>query len=194
MTTPLELVSATANPDKLAEIRAILGTRVALRERPGDIPDVVEDGDTLEDNARLKAKAIAAATGFPAVADDTGLVVDVLHGAPGVHSARYAGPEASYEANVAKLLDELRNVPDVDRAARFMTVALVAWPDGSEVMSTGTVEGRITRERRGTGRFGYDPVFEPLETPGITFAEMSDAEKNRISHRGRAFRTLLDLL
>ena len=194
MTERLELVSATANPDKLAEIRAILGTRVTLRERPVDIPDVVEDGDTLEDNARLKARAIAAATGIPAVADDTGLVVDALDGKPGLHSARYAGPEASYQANVTKLLDELRNVPEDDRAARFMTVALVAWPDGSEVSSTGTVEGRITMQRRGTGRFGYDPVFEPLETPGVTFAEMSDAEKNRISHRGRAFRALLDRL
>jgi XTP/dITP diphosphohydrolase len=184
----LRLVLASANPDKAAEIQAILGTHVELRPRPSDVPDVVEDGDTLLDNARLKARALAASTGEPAVADDTGLEVDALGGDPGVRSARYAGEHASYADNVAKLLDALAGRGD--RRARFRTVALVAFPDGREVVADGVVEGRIAGAPRGDGGFGYDPVFVPDDGDGRTFAEMDAAEKHALSHRGRAFRAL----
>lgn len=185
----MRLVLASANPDKVAEIETILGDIVELVPRPADLPDVVEDGETLEDNARLKAVAVASHAGAAAVADDTGLEVDVLDGAPGVHSARYAGDDAGYEDNVRKLLTELEGVAPAERTARFRTVAMVRTPDGGEVIGIGAVEGRITTEPRGAGGFGYDPVFEPIEGDGRTFAEMSDA-KHEISHRGRAFRAL----
>ena len=186
----MKLVLATANPDKVAEIEAILGSAVGLLPRPADLPDVVEDGDTLEDNARLKAVAVAQAVGAAAVADDTGLEVDALGGAPGVHSARYSGDDATYEDNVRKLLAELEGVRAEQRTARFRTVAMVVTPDGTEIVGVGAVEGRITTEPRGAGGFGYDPVFAPVEADGRTFAEMSDDEKHEISHRGRAFRAL----
>ena len=191
----LRLVLATANPDKAAEIRAILeSSLVELVPRPAGVPDVDETGETLVDNARLKAGALAEATGEPSVADDTGLIVDVLGGAPGVRSARYAGEGASYADNVTKLLAELAGVPDAERSARFETVALARWPDGREVVATGAVEGRIAGEPRGAGGFGYDPVFVPLEGDGRTFAEMSAEEKHALSHRGRAFRALAEAL
>mgnify|MGYP001813709546 FL=1 len=184
------LVVASANPDKVAEIEAILGDIVELVPRPADLADVVEDGETLEDNARLKAVAVANHVGAASVADDTGLEVDALDGAPGVHSARYSGDDATYEDNVRKLLAELDGVPPERRTARFRTVAMVRTPDGGEVGGVGAVEGRITTEARGAGGFGYDPVFVPVEGDGRTFAEMSDDEKHEISHRGRAFRAL----
>lgn len=190
----LELVAATANPGKLAEIEAILGAAVALRPRPGHVPDVVEDAPTLLGNARLKARAICAASGLPAVADDTGLEVDALDGAPGVHSARYAGDDGNAAANMAKLLDALTGLEHPHRSARFRTVAIVVWPDGSERWAEGVAEGRILEEPRGEGGFGYDPVFEPADGDGRTFAEMDDTAKNAISHRGRAFRALLEVL
>ena len=188
------LVTATANPHKVEEIAAILGDGVELLPRPSEVGDVVEDADTLEGNARLKAVAICDATGSAAVADDTGLEVDALDGAPGVHSARYAGPDGDSAANLAKLLVELDGVPTEERTARFRTVALVRRPDGSEVVTHGVVEGVIIGEPRGDGGFGYDPVFVPVDGDGSTFAEMSDDAKNAISHRGRAFRALKDAL
>jgi XTP/dITP diphosphohydrolase len=184
------LVVASANPDKVAEIEAILGGVVELVPRPADLADVVEDGDTLETNARLKAVAVARHAGAAAVADDTGLEVDALDGAPGVHSARFAGNEATYEDNVRKLLESLDGVPPERRTARFRTVAMVRTPGGGEVVGIGAVEGRIIDELRGEGGFGYDPVFAPTEGDGRTFGEMSDDEKHEISHRGRAFRAL----
>ncbi len=190
-------VLATANPDKAAEVRAILAHvlgDVILLPRPDSVPDVVEDGDTLEDNARLKAVALAEATGEAAVADDTGLEVDALGGAPGVFSSRYAGEGASYADNVAKLLAELAGVEPAERTARFRTVALARLQDGSEVVADGVVEGRIAPRGRGSGGFGYDPVFMPDGGGGRTFAEMSPTEKHAISHRGRAFRALADAL
>ena len=190
----LDVVAATANPGKLREIEAILGDAVVLRPRPASVPDVVEDATTLEGNARLKAAAICAATGLPAVADDTGLEVDHLDGAPGVHSARYAGEAAIDTDNVAKLLAELTGVSAAKRSARFRTVAIVVWPDGSEVVAEGVIGGSILSAPRGRGGFGYDPVFAPDDAGGRTFAEMSDEEKNAISHRGRAFRALMDVL
>lgn len=184
------LVCATANPHKADEIRAILGDGVELLPRPDDVPDVVEDGETLRDNARLKARALCAATGVAAVADDTGLEVDALDGAPGVHSGRFAGEQATYAENVAKLLAALRDRPGAPRTARFRTVALVAYPDGSELVADGVMEGTIVDTPRGETGFGYDPVFVPDDGDGRTLAEMSPAEKNAVSHRGRAFRAL----
>lgn len=193
----MQLVLASANPDKAAEIAAILaasGLDVELLARPAGAPEVEETGVTLEENARLKAMALCEVTGLPAVADDTGLEVDALGGAPGVSTARYAGEDATYEDNVRKLLRELADVPSERRTARFSTVALVHWPDGREVVAVGTVEGEIVAEAQGGEGFGYDPVFRPAEGDGRTFAQMSPAEKHAVSHRGRAFRTLADAL
>jgi XTP/dITP diphosphohydrolase len=189
----VKLVIASANPDKADEIAAILAGATSgldLASRPPDVPDVDETGTTLLENARLKAAAIAAATGEPAVADDTGLLVDALDGAPGVYSARFAGENATYADNVAKLLAELAAVPAERRTARFETVALVRWPDGREVAVTGAVEGVIATEARGDRGFGYDPVFVPTDGDGRTFAELLPLEKHALSHRGRAFRAL----
>jgi len=196
--TPLRLVLASANPHKAAEIASVLSaaTEVDLVPRPPDVPDVVEDGETLLDNARLKAWALLRATGEAAVADDTGLEVDALGGAPGVYSARYAGEEATYADNVDKLLRELAALGDGggERRARFKTVALAAFPDGSEVWAEGVMEGTIATAPRGRHGFGYDPVFEPSGGNGRTFAEMTPDEKDAVSHRGRAFRALAQLL
>lgn len=188
------LVVASANPHKVAEIGLVLDGLAVLEPRPTGVPEVVEDGETLEANARLKAMAICKATGQSAVADDTGLEVDALGGAPGVHSARYAasngsGVEGDAVANTTRLLYEMECIPVGRRTARFRTVALVRRPDGSELVATGTVEGYIAETPAGEGGFGYDPVFVPAEGDGRTFAEMGD-EKHAISHRGRAFRDL----
>ncbi|MFM2070407.1 MAG: hypothetical protein RLZZ623_670 [Actinomycetota bacterium] len=191
----LELVCASANPDKVAEIAAMLDGCVHLVARPADLADVVEDADTLEGNARLKAAAVCAATGMPAVADDTGLFVDALDGAPGVFTARYAGEHATYADNRAKMLDALKDVIEAEpRSARFVTVAMVVWPDGSELAVRGVCEGAIAPEERGDRGFGYDAVFVPHEGGGRTFAEMTDSEKNAMSHRGKAFAGLLRAL
>jgi XTP/dITP diphosphohydrolase len=189
----VRLVLASANPDKAAEIRAILSAAVPgldLAPRPPDLPDVDETGTTLIENARLKAAAITAATGEPAVADDTGLLVDALDGAPGVYSARFAGEGATYADNVTKLLGELVCIPPERRTARFETVALVRWPDGREIAASGAVDGVIATGPRGDRGFGYDPIFVPAEGDGRTFAELTPDEKHALSHRGRAFRAL----
>jgi XTP/dITP diphosphohydrolase len=190
-----QFVLATSNPDKVREITAVLadaGVAIELIPRPTDVPDVDETGDTLEENARLKAEALCAATGLPAIADDTGLEVDALGGAPGVRSARFAGSDATYADNVNLLLERLRDVRPPRRGARFATVALARWPDGREVAAFGDVVGTIATEPRGEEGFGYDPVFVPEEGDGRSFAEMTAAEKHDLSHRGRAFRTLAD--
>jgi XTP/dITP diphosphohydrolase len=181
------LVLATANPHKAVEIAALLeGFEVV--PRPGGLGDVDETDDTLEGNARLKARAVVAATGEAAVADDTGLEVAAMGGRPGVWSARYAGESATYADNVAKLLAELDGV--ADRAARFRTAAVAVFPGGGEVVAEGWVDGTIALAPRGTNGFGYDPVFVPAEGDGRTFAEMTPGEKEAVSHRGRAFRAL----
>ncbi|MCU1454624.1 MAG: non-canonical purine pyrophosphatase, RdgB/HAM1 family [Acidimicrobiales bacterium] len=187
-------VLASANPKKAAEIAEILGDRVHLIPRPTDVPDVVEDAATFEGNARLKAVALVRATGEPAIADDSGLIVDALDGAPGVRSARYAGEDASDEDNVRLLLAALADVPPAERTARFHCVVLARWPDGREVVAQGTVEGHITAAPRGSAGFGYDPVFVPEGGGGLTFAELGSAPKHAISHRGRALRSLADQL
>ncbi len=193
------MVLATANPDKAAEIVTLLGTvpDLVLEPRPTSVPEVAEDADTLVGNARLKARALCLATGLAAVADDTGLEVEALGGAPGVYSARYAGEHASYADNVRKLLAELERVGATDaeeRSATFRTVALVVYPDGGEQWADGTVEGTISVAPAGASGFGYDPVFIPAEGDGRTFAEMTPAEKRAVSHRGRAFRALAQQL
>jgi XTP/dITP diphosphohydrolase len=191
----MRLALATANPDKAAEISSILGAvgGVELVARPAALGEVDETGDTLVENARLKARAVCEVAGMAAVADDTGLEVDALDGAPGIYAARYAGPHATYRDNVEKLLAALADSGSASRAARFVTVALVAFPDGTELSARGVVEGAIASGARGAGGFGYDPVFVP-EGSSLTFAEMDAGQKDACSHRGRAFRALAELL
>ncbi len=191
----MRFVLATANPAKAREIHDVVaqsGLPIELLDRPDEVGPVEEDRDTLEDNARLKARTVRDATGEAAIADDTGLEVDALDGAPGVRSARFAGPDASDADNVALLLDRLRDVPLERRRARFVTVAVASFPDGRELAAIGTVEGTIASRPRGDGGFGYDPVFMADPGDGRTFAEMTPEEKHRCSHRGQAFRTLAD--
>ena len=184
-----ELVIASANPDKVAEIAVVLEKLAVLIPRPEGMPDVVEDGENLEDNARLKAVAVCEFSGKPSVADDTGLEIDALEGAPGVYSARFAGPDATYHQNVEKVLHDLDGIQIGQRTARFKTVAIVRYPDGRELIAKGTVEGCIALNPSGQEGFGYDPIFVPVEGDGSTFAQMGE-EKHRFSHRGRAFRNL----
>ena len=183
-------VSATGNPDKLREIVAILGDEIQLLPRPEGLAEPEEDAATLEGNARIKAVCVVEASGLPAIADDTGLEVDALNGEPGVRSARFAGENATYEDNVALLLERLDGTPATARTARFKTVALARWPNGKEVIAEGTVEGVIATTPRGTNGFGYDPIFIPTDNNTRTLAEMTNKEKNAISARGRAFREL----
>ncbi|HEY3833257.1 MAG TPA: RdgB/HAM1 family non-canonical purine NTP pyrophosphatase [Acidimicrobiia bacterium] len=157
------------------------------------LPDIEETGTTLEENARIKAEGMFVATGVTAIADDTGLEVDALGGAPGVWSARYAGEDVTYADNVHKLLQELTGVAAPERTARFATVAHVAG-GGITLTVRGEVAGTITDAPRGAGTFGYDPVFVPNDGDGRTFAEMDASEKHALSHRGRAFRALVDAL
>ena len=184
-----ELVIASANPDKVAEIAVVLEKLAVLIPRPEGMPEVVEDGENLEDNARLKAVAVCEFSGKPSVADDTGLEIDALEGAPGVYSARFAGPDATYHQNVEKVLHDLDGIQIGQRTARFKTVAIVRYPDGRELIAKGTVEGCIALNPSGQEGFGYDPIFVPVEGNGSTFAQMGE-EKHRFSHRGRAFRNL----
>ncbi len=183
----MRLVLATANPDKAAEISALLAGFEVV-PRPRALAEVEETDDTLEGNARLKARAVMGGTGEVAVADDTGLEVVALGGRPGVWSARYAGESATYADNVGRLLADLDGASD--RRARFRTAAVAAFPHGGEVVAEGWVEGVIALAPRGTNGFGYDPVFVPAEGDGRTFAEMTVTEKEAVSHRGRAFRAL----
>jgi XTP/dITP diphosphohydrolase len=195
----LRLLLATRNPGKLRELRAILDgvpvELVGLREVGlGTPPEVEETGATFLDNARLKARAYAAWSGLAAVADDSGLEVDALGGAPGVRSARYAGEGASDQANLEKLLEELEGVPPARRRARFRCAAVLTDPPGlvpewREWHAEATWEGRIIEAPRGSGGFGYDPVFLP-DGWDRTSAEVDAATKDAASHRGRAFRAI----
>ena len=190
----IKLVCASATPDKVAEMAEVLAGHAVLLPRPEGVGDVAEDAEDLTGNARLKAQAVCEFAGAPALADDTGLEVDALGGAPGVHSARYAGPEASYADNLARLMADMRAVPTPQRTARFRSVVMVCFPNGSELAAEGVVEGVITVDPRGSGGFGYDPVFAPAEGGGRTFAEMGASAKNAMSHRARALRALLEIL
>lgn len=188
-----KLVLATRNPHKVSELRRILAEAgmdgielVGVEVFPG-VEDVAETGVTFEENAALKARAVARATGVPAIADDSGLCVDVLGGSPGVFSARWAGRHGDDLANLRLLLDQLSDVPDGHRGAHFTCSAVLALPDGEVRVAEGRLEGTLLRQPRGTNGFGYDPVFVP-DGETRTTAEMLPAEKDAISHRGRAFR------
>lgn len=188
-------IIATHNVKKLAELERILtplGISVQTASQAGfTLPEVDETGTTFAENARLKAESAMRATGRPAVADDSGLMVDALDGAPGVYSARYAGPDAGDRDRYEKLLRELANVPDDRRTARFVSAVCCVFPDGTSIDVTGACEGRIARAPRGDGGFGYDPVFLVGDR---SYAELTAAEKDEISHRGRALRALQDAL
>ena len=184
------LVLATRNEGKVKEFREILkDTRIELKSLNdfGPIPEAVEDGETFDDNAYKKALFTAKVLGLPAIADDSGLVVEALDGAPGVYSARYAGDKASDQENIDKLLTEMSG--ESNRAAAFACVISIAVPSGPALTYEGRCQGEIVAEQRGTGGFGYDPVFyyPPLKQ---TFAEIPPAEKNKISHRGKALAEL----
>jgi len=180
----MKLVLATQNPGKVAEIAALLeSTGLIVEPRPNGLAETVEDAPTLVGNATKKAREVADAVGQPALADDTGLFVDAIDGRPGVLTARYGGWE--------KLLLELEG--QTVRTARFRTVLVVAYPDGTpDLVLEGVAEGMITTEPTGKGGFGYDPVFVPVDGDGRSFAQMTKADKNEISHRGRALRQLVD--
>lgn len=194
-----KVVLATRNADKVEELRQILGGLadelgleiVGLDDFP-DAPEVVEHGITFEENAMLKAESAALATGLPALADDSGLTVEVMGGAPGIFSARWSGGKGD-RANLDLLLAQLSDVRDEDRGAAFLCAAALALPDGRSAVEVGLFEGTVAREPRGTGGFGYDPIFRPADQPEgseRTLAEYSAEEKNRVSHRARAFRAL----
>jgi XTP/dITP diphosphohydrolase len=185
------LVVASKNPDKIQEIEEVLGETGVAGEivRDLDWPDVDETGETLEENALLKARAVMEAVGLPAVADDTGLEVAALGGRPGIRTARFAGEDATYSDNVRHLLREMDGFED--RRARFRTAVALVMPDGAAIVVDGSLDGVIAEAARGGGGFGYDPVFE---VQGRTLSEMGVTEKNKISHRARALRSLADVL
>jgi XTP/dITP diphosphohydrolase len=194
-----KLVLATRNVHKVAELRRILTEArltgidlVGVETFPG-VEDVVETGVTFVENASLKAHAVAVATGVAAIADDSGLCVDVLGGAPGVFSARWSGRHGDDLANLQLVLDQLADVSDEHRGAQFACAAVLALPDGTERAVEGRLVGSLIRQPRGSNGFGYDPIFVP-DGETRTTAEMSPAEKDAISHRGRAFRALLPAL
>lgn len=188
------IVLASRNPHKIAEVTRIfagtgLDTELVGTDIFPDLPEIAETGSTFAENALLKAHAVAGATGLPAMADDSGLCVDALNGMPGVLSARWAGSHGDDAANLDLLLRQLADVPADRRGARFACAAALALPSGAERVVEGTVDGRLTYEPRGSGGFGYDPVFVPTGHTRTT-AEMPPAEKDALSHRGRAFREL----
>jgi XTP/dITP diphosphohydrolase len=193
---PPELVLATRNPHKIREMSELLAdsgiTVLSVGDFP-DVPDVVEDGATLEENAVKKAATVAAATGHPALADDTGLEVDALGGAPGVLSARYAGPRATYADNNRKLLGALAGVPPPRRRATFRCVVALAVPGAAVRTVEGSTAGVILEAPRGEAGFGYDPVFQP-DGFARTYAEMDASAKNAVSHRGKAVRAAIRLV
>jgi XTP/dITP diphosphohydrolase len=190
---PDRLAIASANAHKLREIVRICADWpvewITSKDHEGPWPEVEEPHETYLENALEKARAVAAALGMPAVADDSGIEVDALGGAPGPRSARYAGEDADDEENLKTLLRAVTTVPAPERTARYRCVAAIAWPDGREVWAEGVCEGTIDLRPRGSRGFGYDPVFVP-EGGERSMAELTDEEKDRISHRGRAFRAL----
>ena len=186
----MKIVFATANAGKLREAAEVLGPgfEIVPPASLGITEDIPETGSTLQENSLQKARYLYERTGLPCFADDTGLEVDALGGAPGIYSARYAGPGHDNQANMAKLLAELVRLED--RTARFHTVVTLILADGEPRFFEGTCEGSIARGKRGNGGFGYDPVFLPDAYPGRTLAEVSEEEKNAVSHRGNAIRAM----
>ncbi|HEY5527547.1 MAG TPA: XTP/dITP diphosphatase [Candidatus Anoxymicrobiaceae bacterium] len=184
----MELVIASKNPGKIREIRGVLalrGLELLTCEELGDWSEPEETGATFAENAEIKARTLLQMFGRAALADDSGLVVDALGGRPGVHSSRYAGEEGDADRNMARLLSELKGVLPDKRAARFVCVAVLAFPKSDRIVTRGECEGTILKERRGSGGFGYDPVFQPSGFER-SMAELSLDEKNSISHRGKA--------
>lgn len=192
----MKIVLATANRDKIHELKhALEGLPLSILTRddfPG-LPEVIEDGSTLDENARKKALALCKATGLPAIADDTGLEVDALDGEPGVRSSRFAGEDVTYSENVAELLRRMEGVPEAERTARFRCVLALVEPSGAETFVEGACDGTILTAPRGDGGFGYDPVFL-VPSMKKTFAELTTEEKNRISHRGLAVQRMRKVL
>ncbi|MFF5427248.1 MULTISPECIES: RdgB/HAM1 family non-canonical purine NTP pyrophosphatase [unclassified Streptomyces] len=192
------LILATRNAGKVTELRAILADAGLGHELVGadaypEIPDVKETGVTFAENALLKAHALARATGLPAVADDSGLCVDVLNGAPGIFSARWSGTHGDDRANLDLLLAQLSDIADEHRGAHFACAAALALPDGTERVVEGRMEGTLRHRPAGTNGFGYDPILQP-EGYDVTCAELTPEEKNAISHRGKAFRALVPVV
>jgi XTP/dITP diphosphohydrolase len=195
---PARIILATRNPGKLAELRRILaaaevGVTVDDLDDVPDMPEVAETGRTFRENALIKARAVAAFTGLPAVADDSGLCVDALNGMPGVLSARWSGRHGDDAANLQLLLGQLADLPADRRQAHFTCVAALVLPTGGEHLAEGSVHGRLADAPRGSNGFGYDPIFVP-DGHRQTTAELSPAEKDRISHRGRALRALAPVI
>ena len=190
----MKIVFATANAGKLREAAEVLGPgfEIVSPASLGITEDIPETGSTLQENSLQKARYLFERTGLPSFADDTGLEVDALGGAPGIYSARYAGPGHDNQANMAKLLAELVRLED--RTARFHTVVTLILADGQPRFFEGVCKGSIGREKRGSGGFGYDPVFLPDAYPGRTLAEVSEEEKNAVSHRGQALRAMAEWL
>lgn len=188
----MTILLATKNTHKADELSRLLEGIAEIQSLPADYPDIPETGTTLEENALLKAKAAHDALHLPTVADDTGLEVTALNGAPGVYAARYAGESVSYEDNYRKLLKELEGAED--RTAVFSTIICYLDDKGNQLFFRGEVEGKISREPQGGNGFGYDPVFIPTEGDGRTFAEMLSAEKNKLSHRARAIANFVEYL
>jgi XTP/dITP diphosphohydrolase len=197
MPFPQRIAIASRNAHKLREISRICADWpvewLSVKSHDGPWPDVVETGDTYLDNALLKARAVAETLGVPALADDSGIEVDALGGRPGLRSARFSGPDANDERNLQALMQALAGVPAGGRSARYRCVAAIAWPAGEALHAEGVCEGALVGKRRGQRGFGYDPIFVPIGWED-TMAELSDEQKDRISHRGRAFRALHDLL
>ena len=190
----MSIVLASRNPGKIAEINALLpGVRVRPAASFPGCPEPEETGRTFEENALIKARAVALYTERTTLADDSGLEVDALDGAPGVRSARYAGTDATDQENIRRLLDALSGVPDPDRTARFRCVMAVVAPDGRTWTEEGVCEGRILQEPRGASGFGYDPLFVPIGYEN-TFGELDATIKNRISHRANALRRIARVL
>lgn len=193
--SPRRIVLATGNAHKVGELRAILADVLAelglelVGQGEYAVPAVVEDGVTFAENALLKARAVARATGLPALADDSGLAVDVLGGAPGIFSARWCGRHGDDRANLELLLAQLADLPDEHRGAEFVCAAVLVLPDGTERVEHGVFRGTLTRAPRGSNGFGYDPILQ-VQGDTRTSAELSPAEKNAISHRGKAFQAL----
>ena len=197
MTFPGRIAVASRNPGKIREILAICSdwpvTWLTAEDHPGAWPDVEETGESYLENAVLKARATSRALGVPAIADDSGIEVDALGGAPGHRSARYAGPDATDVQNLRKLIEAIRSTPAPEGTARYRSVAVLASVEGDPVHAEATCEGTLLIEPRGTGGFGYDPIFVPSGDTR-TMAELTPEEKDAVSHRGKAFRGLRDLV
>lgn len=190
-----KIILATHNQGKIAEMREMLKPLgIAVHSAAElNLPDVEETGTTFEENAKLKAEQLSALSGLPCLADDSGLCVDALNGRPGVYSARYA-PNRDFDKGMQMLLDELSSTKDTERKAHFSCVMAFARPDEKTQVFEGRVDGKIAQAKKGCGGFGYDPIFVPDEGDGRSFAEFDGAEKNKISHRGRALRKFLEYL